>query len=1084
MIIITKKTQVAKFRRQTKSLCLMFSVFYLLPIFADPLDETYRETFYITTIGAFNTVSNSENNIYDYKSRLLSDNGGVMPKNVKVGYSRSFWTLAVTKGSYYDYIFKQTDPDSLINLAVESDTVYGAHMNGVPWGDSADQSSDILHNFLEKYNGGEFLQKDQNGNIRESSKTQEPTANETAGTFSPFLEMQLSLSRNAALVQKYFSRNHKMAARLLRWHQKQHPDLIVFNSMSSESHLNNEANEEYCDYCDSSKQEYRDWLSGSGFYDGNPQFASVGDYNAAYGTSYANWDDVEPPTSPNWSAGSEWMKWQEFRKEQVRQSTQYQFDWSNFGGMSPDKTFGHQVSDYGDIWRQRKALGDYPTTYANKGANGITAYGSATANSTIFNAVYNNDNNWGLFEFNRMSSTLSYNTDALNAVWNSKGHILCPYLWYGQPAYDIRGTAFETALSQFIAAKASSSYTGLKKYNAAPESKDVIWSMSESDDVEATANLTSINFTNGIMEATASGGSPELSLEIDTGHTIQPEEFYACSFRIWLTNSAGNSGKILWHDSGSGNNYEKTFTVKNGWNVYDINLMESANWRNKTIDEIKLFPGAMNGGEVKIDWFQLKANHCWNFDESGEIHNIMNIDSPTFSGGNFSGTDNSGDGYFYFSTDGDRNFIDTDFYKKIRVRMNASVNASGQIYWWTRTGGPFYHVFPVQSGWNDYEIDMSNVANWDGEVTTFRFDPVNVSGVFFDIFYFNISPILLPPRIVNSDFIVNSPKPCLIWDKPIETDISPVTYSARLATDTEFTNILFSASGINSTSVIYNTGELMDGTYWWQVRADSGNTHSDWVEPMPIFIRAWQFNNLLDSNNQHDFDTPTISGGIWSATTFGNDPYLFFNTGGDRGINANVYKKFRAKIRLTPAAGANTAWLYFFPRAGGFFPVSLSLPRDGEWHIIEYDFSGDSNWKNYINAFRIDPVATTGVTVEIDYAYFLPADALALSIVDNSLPSGQISLPYSHTLTATNYLGDVSWQIISGNLPAGLSLNADGQISGTPTTPGVVSFIVESQDELQYSSKELSIEIVPEGGIIFNLIIMCSFILLSIRSYD
>jgi len=1053
-------------------LCSIISVICSLTTLADPLDETYRETFYITTIGAFNTIPGSENNIYDYKSRLLADNGGVMPKNVKVGYSKSFWPLLQTEGSYYDYIFKEMDADSSVALAEESDTFYGAHMNSVPWGDTADQTVDILHNYLEKYNGGEFLQKDQNGNIRESSKAQEPTANETAGTFSPYLEMQISLSRNATLIQKYFGRNHKMAARLLRWHQKQHPDLIIFNSMSSESHLNNEANEEYCDYSDSSKQEFRDWLSGSGFYNGNPQFASVGDYNSTYGTSYASWDDLTPPTSPNWTAGSEWMKWQDFRKEQVRQSTQYQFDWSGIGGMSPDKTFGHQVADYGDIWRQRKALGDYPTTFADRGANGITAYGAATANSTIFNAVYNNDNNWGLFEYNRMSSNVSYNRDALNAVWNSYGHIICPYLWYGQPTYAIRGTAFETALSQFVAAKAGSSYTGLKKYNAAPESKDIIWSMSESDDVESSVNLSSINFTNGIMEAIASSSASELSLEIDTGHTIKPEEFYACSFRIWLTNSAGNTGKVLWHDNG-GDDYETTFITKNGWNVYDINLMESSNWRNKTIDGVKLFPAAGNGSKIKVDWFQFKANQCWNFDDSNEIHNIMNIDSPTFSGSNFSGTDNSGDGYFYFSTDGDRNFIDTDFYKKIRVRMNASANASGQIYWWTRSGGPYFHIFPVQSGWNDYEVDMSNVTNWNGEITTLRFDPVNTAGVSFDIAYFNISPILLPPRIVSSDFIVNSPKPCFLWDKPIEPDFSALTYSVRVATDTEFTNILFSASGLTSTSTYYNCANLIDGNYWWQVRAESDSSISDWAEPMPIFIRAWQFNNILDSNIQHDFDTPTISSGIWTANTTGTDPYLFFNTGGDRGINANIYKKFCLRIRLTPAAGANSAWLYFFPRAGGFFPVSISLPRDGEWHIIEYDFSSDSNWKNYISAFRVDPVAASGITVEIDYAYFLSENALSLSIVDTSLPVGQIGSSYSYTLSATNNLGNVSWQIIDGTLPTGLSLNTSGNISGTPTTVGLVTFTVESEDDLDFSSKELSIEIVPEPAILGLFSLLC-----------
>lgn len=51
-----------------------------------------------------------------------------------------------------------------------------------------------------------------------------------------------------------------------------------------------------------------------------------------------------------------------------------------------------------------------------------------------------------------------------------------------------------------------------------------------------------------------------------------------------------------------------------------------------------------------------------------------------------------------------------------------------------------------------------------------------------------------------------------------------------------------------------------------------------------------------------------------------------------------------------------------------------------------------------------------------------------------SLPDGSIGTPYSQTLTAPGMLGVVTWQLESGALPAGLSLNsATGEISGTPT---------------------------------------------------
>lgn len=744
--------------------------------------------------------------------------------------------------------------------------------------------------------------------------------------------------------------------------------------------------------------------------------------------------------------------------------------------MCPDKTFGHQVADYGDTDRQRKALGDYPSTYAIKGGNGITAYGTATANSTIFDTVYNNDKNWGLFEYNRLSASTSFNLTALNTVWNSLGHIICPYIWYGQPTYQIRDTAFETALSQFIAAKANSSYTGLPKYNAAPESKDIIWAMSETDDVEVSANLNSITFTSGVMKATASSSAPEISLEIDADHSIKSEEFYTCAFRIYLTNSAGNTGKISWHDS-SGSYYETEFIAKDGWNVYNINLIESANWRNKNIDAVKFFPGAENGSDIIVDWFQFKASQCWNFDDSGELHGINNVTSPTFSGSNFSGTSANNDPHFYFSTDDDRNYIDTDFYKKIRVRMNSSAAGTAQIYWWTRTGGPFAHIFSVQTGWNNYEIDMSDVADWSGDVNTFRLDPITASDVSFDIAYLNISPILLPPRIINSDLILNSPKPFFLWDKPLEPEHANVTYSVRLADNTEFTNILFFASGVSTNFTNYDCAELMDGTYWWQVRAETASDISDWVEPMPVFIRAWKFETDADTWILNSFDAPIITDGIWKANTTNNDPYVYFKTGLDRGINADLYTKFVCRIKLSPASGANTAQFFCFPEGGGHEAKNFSLPHDTEWHNIELDLTTMTKWNGYIRNVRIDPVGGAGTTVEIDAAYFLPKGAKMLSVVGNNLPSGQISNPYSHSLSATNELGNVSWTLIDGNLPNGLTLSSAGNISGTPNVPGIINFTVEAKDDLQFASNEFSIEIIPEPGIVFCFLFLVAGIL-------
>ena len=70
-----------------------------------------------------------------------------------------------------------------------------------------------------------------------------------------------------------------------------------------------------------------------------------------------------------------------------------------------------------------------------------------------------------------------------------------------------------------------------------------------------------------------------------------------------------------------------------------------------------------------------------------------------------------------------------------------------------------------------------------------------------------------------------------------------------------------------------------------------------------------------------------------------------------------------------------------------------------------------------------------------------------VQVVTASLPNGKIGTAYTTTLAATGGKAPYTWSILTGSLPAGLTLNASsGTISGTPTAATNAGITFEAQD--------------------------------------
>jgi len=63
------------------------------------------------------------------------------------------------------------------------------------------------------------------------------------------------------------------------------------------------------------------------------------------------------------------------------------------------------------------------------------------------------------------------------------------------------------------------------------------------------------------------------------------------------------------------------------------------------------------------------------------------------------------------------------------------------------------------------------------------------------------------------------------------------------------------------------------------------------------------------------------------------------------------------------------------------------------------------------------------------------------------LPPGEVGTPYSTTLAASGGTGALSWSVVSGTLPGGVTLKSPtGQLTGNPTTAGTSTFTIRVQD--------------------------------------
>lgn len=96
-----------------------------------------------------------------------------------------------------------------------------------------------------------------------------------------------------------------------------------------------------------------------------------------------------------------------------------------------------------------------------------------------------------------------------------------------------------------------------------------------------------------------------------------------------------------------------------------------------------------------------------------------------------------------------------------------------------------------------------------------------------------------------------------------------------------------------------------------------------------------------------------------------------------------------------------------------------------------------------------------------------PAASSSLTIATTSLPAASQGAAYSAGLAASGGLQPYSWRVQAGALPGGVSLDAAGTLSGSPSKTGSFSFTAEVTDSASHSataSLALSVDAVNANG--------------------
>ncbi len=126
-----------------------------------------------------------------------------------------------------------------------------------------------------------------------------------------------------------------------------------------------------------------------------------------------------------------------------------------------------------------------------------------------------------------------------------------------------------------------------------------------------------------------------------------------------------------------------------------------------------------------------------------------------------------------------------------------------------------------------------------------------------------------------------------------------------------------------------------------------------------------------------------------------------------------------------------------FSIAGGTLPAGLTLAANG---VLSGTPTQTGSFPITVKALDSNGCSGIGPT------YSLTIACQSITVTNPAVNSGVAGSPFSQTFTQSGGIGATTFSLASGTLPTGLSLAANGTLSGTPTQTGSFAITVKATD--------------------------------------